>query len=56
MFFLPLQEELVGLTEAMEEVGIKLNTMQLEYGVGQVETTFEPTMGIEVLTLTKQGR
>ena len=35
----------------MEEIGIKIDTLQAECGSGQFEATFAPVMGIEVLTL-----
>ncbi|RUS81830.1 hypothetical protein EGW08_010422 [Elysia chlorotica] len=41
------QETLLDLTNAMEEIGIKIDTLQSECGIGQFEITFAPTLGIE---------
>ncbi|KAK3770557.1 hypothetical protein RRG08_066962, partial [Elysia crispata] len=46
------QETLLDLTNAMEEIGVKIDSLQPEYGIGQFEVTFAPVTGIEAADMT----
>ena len=42
-----LEEEILSLSDSLEKAGIPIETLQTEFGPGQIEVVMKPVMGIE---------